>query len=91
MGPVYQKWVDCFTPGAAWTMSQNSVVQLKTPRCSYAQSSDAPLMVWEWSQVKSSNTECDGYPVSSVPIAASCFHVHRSSAGSSASGMVTTA
>src|SRR5512145_1157162 len=69
-------------------MSQNSVVHPKMPRCSYAQSSEAPLIVSDGSHVKSSYTECDGYPVSSVPIAASCFHVQTSPGGSFASGCV---
>ena len=58
MGPVYQKCVLCLVPVTVWTTSQNSVVHEKTPRCSYAQSSDAPLIVVFLSHVKSSNTLC---------------------------------
>ena len=60
VGPTYQKSVDCFVPVAASTTSQNSVVHENTPRCSYAQSSAAPLMVTVLSHVKSSNTACTG-------------------------------
>jgi hypothetical protein len=54
-------------------MSQNSVVHAYTPRCSYAQSSAAPLIVSVVSKVKSSKTECDVYPVKEVPRSASCL------------------
>ena len=73
---------------AAWTTSQNSVVHESTPRCSYAQSSAAPLIVSALSHVKSSKTECTGYDVSAVPIAPSCFQAQRSFGGRVESGCV---
>ncbi len=57
VGPTYQMCVDARSPVATAITSQNSVVQPRTPRCSYAQSSAAPLIGSDLSQVKSSNTE----------------------------------
>ena len=69
------------SPVAAKITSQNSVVQPNSPRCSYAQSSAAPLIVTLLSHVKSSNTECTGYVVNSVPRRPSSLKVHTSSVG----------